>query len=134
MRTRYFEIGDNDWGFLLCWDYSIQDYDDMWAILKAFDVSDKDADKSLRILSRPNTGLTVTDFHETMSLVFVSETTSEDEWIDTLFHEIKHVVEHISAFYKVSPQSEPAAYLQGEIGRQLFPVIMERLCSPNSGG
>ena len=129
MRTRFFEIGDDAWGLLLCWDYSMEDYDDIYAIMKNFDLTDRETKESLRILSKPNTGMTTTDFDEQMSVVFISETTSDDEWLDTLFHELKHVVEHISLFYRVDPQSEPAAYLQGEIGKQLFPVIMSRLCS-----
>ena len=129
MRTRYFEVGDDDWGLLLCWDYSMEDYDDIYAIMKNFDLTDRETKESLRILSKPNTGMTIPNFNEQMSVVFISETTSDDEWLDTLFHELKHVVEHISLFYRVNPQSEPAAYLQGEIGKQLFPVIMSRLCS-----
>ena len=129
MRTRFFEIGDDAWGLLLCWDYSMEDYDDIYAIMKNFDLTDKETKESLRILSKPNTGMTIPNFNEQMSVVFISGATSDDEWLDTMFHELKHVVEHISLFYRVDPQSEPAAYLQGEIGKQLFPVIMSRLCS-----
>lgn len=128
MRTRYFNIGDDDWGMLLCWDYDMGDYDDMWAVMKSFGIEDKEIRKAITILNTPNTGLTVTSTKDLMSLVFISDTASDDEWLDTLFHELKHVVEHISSFYRVDPQSEPAAYLQGELGRQLFPIIMSRLC------
>lgn len=132
MRTRFFEIGDNDWGILLCWDYDSRDYDDMYAIMDNFGLEEKEITESFKILRKPDTGMTIPDFSSQMSVIFISKTTSEEEWLDTLFHELKHVVEHISLFYRVDPQSEPAAYLQGEIGRQLFPVIMTRLCRKGS--
>lgn len=128
MRIRYLKVGDNDWGILLCWDYDSRDYDDMYVIMDNFGLEEKEIAESIKILSKPNTGMTVPDFSNQMSVVFISKTTSEDEWLNTLFHELKHVVEHISMFYRVDPQSEPAAYLQGEIGKQLFPIIMSRLC------
>lgn len=128
MRTRYFEIGDRDWAILLCWDYDLMDYDDMWAIMKSIGASDERAKKALRVLSKPDTGMTMTSMRDMMSVVFVSETSNDEQWLDTLLHEIKHVVEHIGEFYRVDPQSEPSAYLQGEIGRLLFPIIMQRLC------
>lgn len=128
MRTRYFNIGDRDWGLLLCWNYDIQDREDLWSVMESFGLSDTEIGHTLKTLSKKDTGLTITDFSEKMSVVFISEATSEEEWLDTLFHELKHVVEHISAFYGVKPQSESAAYLQGELGRQLFPIILSRLC------
>lgn len=131
MRTRYFEIGDNDWRLLLCWDYNMEDYDDIYAIVENFGLSEEDIENSLKILRKPNTGMTIPDFGNMMSVVFISKTTSDDQWLDTLLHELKHVVEHISIFYRVDPRSEESAYLQGEIGRQLFPVIMSKLCSKN---
>lgn len=130
MRNRYFEIGDNDWGLLLCWDYNDEElYDDVYSILYNFGMDSKGIRRALGILGSPDSGMTVSDFSERMSVILIGDTTSEEQWIDTLMHELKHVVEHISSFYKVSPKSEDAAYLQGEIGRQLFPVILSRLCS-----
>lgn len=128
MKTRYLNIGDDAWGLLLCTEYSSKDYEEMYAIMENFGLSEQEIDQSFEVLSKQNTGMTVTDFSHMMSVVFISKAVSDDQWLDTLFHELKHVVEHISLFYKVSSQSESSAYLQGEIGRQLFPVIMSRFC------
>jgi hypothetical protein len=43
-------------------------------------------------------------------------------------HELKHCVEHISDYYGVNPKSETAAYLQGEIARNLFPAVAMAVC------
>jgi hypothetical protein len=47
---------------------------------------------------------------------------------DTIQHELKHVVEHISEHYNVDSRSERAAYLQGEIARQMFPAAAMCVC------
>lgn len=41
---------------------------------------------------------------------------------------MKHAVEHISSYYGVDPKSETAAYLQGEIARNLFPAVAMAVC------
>ena len=50
------------------------------------------------------------------------------EMFDTIMHELKHCVEHISDYHGVSPKSEEAAYLQGEIARNLFPAVAMAVC------
>ena len=128
MKTKYFNIGDNDWGIVMVYDYTDDDYEKLWSMIRAFGMPDEKAMYALGVLSRPDSGMTLTSMSDMMSVIFVSEATSDDEWFNTLVHELKHVVEHISEFYNVSPKSEPAAYLQGEIGRQMFPLIMQKMC------
>ena len=60
--------------------------------------------------------------------MFASKGTSVDELYDTIDHEKKHVIEHISTYFDVDPKSEDAAYLAGELGKQLFPAIAMAVC------
>jgi len=128
MKTRYFDIGDEDWGIVLCYDYDFTDFDRIWAIIRAAGLTDEKAQAAMSVLSRTDTGMTLTSFGDMMSFLFISQSSSDEEWFNTLLHEVKHVVEHISEFYRVDPKSEPAAYLQGEIGRQMFPLVIQRMC------
>ena len=128
MKTEYFDIGDDDWGIVLCYDYDVDDYGKLWRIIRTFGVPDDNAQAAMGVLSKPDTGMTITSMQDMMSVILISRATSDAEWFDTLVHELKHVVEHISEFYRVDPKSEAAAYLQGEIGRQLFPLIMQKMC------
>lgn len=134
MRTEYYNIGDDDWGLVLVYDYDRHDFPEIWRMLMSLGMPNYKAQKALSVLSRLNTGMTYSVFHDTMSVTFVSGATSPDEWFDSLLHELKHIVEHISEFYQVDPKSEPAAYLQGEIGRQLFPMIMRKVCKCKEEG
>lgn len=128
MKTRYFDIGEEDWGIVLCYDYDFTDFDRIWAIIRAAGLTDEKAQAAMSVLSRTDTGMTLTSFGDMMSFLFISQSSSDEEWFNTLIHELKHVVEHISEFYRVDPKSEPAAYLQGEIGRQMFPLVIQRMC------
>ncbi len=82
---------------------------------------------AMRILSRPDTGMTVTKPLLNMSVVFISRATSRGQWVDTVMHEIDHVQSAICDYYGVEPGSEDAAYLQGYLARLAEPVI-ERIC------
>ena len=128
MKTRYFDIGEEDWGIVLCYDYDYMDFDRIWAIIRAAGLTDEKAQAAMSVLSQTDTGMTLTSFGDMMSFLFISQSSSDEEWFNTLLHELKHVVEHISEFYRVDPKSEPAAYLQGEIGRQMFPLIIQKMC------
>ena len=128
MKTRYFDIGEEDWGVVLVYDYDFTDFDRIWAIIRAAGLTDEKAQAAMSVLSRTDTGMTLTSFGDMMSFLFISQSSSDEEWFNTLIHELKHVVEHISEFYRVDPKSEPAAYLQGEIGRQMFPLVIQRMC------
>ena len=47
---------------------------------------------------------------------------------NSIVHELKHLVEHVSSYYGLNPKLELAAYLQGEVGRLMFPVVAEVIC------
>jgi len=134
MKTEFFNIGDDDWGILMVYDYDYRDFDKIWYILMSLGMPNYKAEKVLTVLSRLDTGMTYSLYHETMSVIFISQASSAEEWFDSVLHELKHTVEHISEYYHVDPKSEPAAYLQGEIGRLMFPVIMGKVCKCKEEG
>lgn len=123
MVTEYFEIGDNKWGVILCYDYDARDYEDMWAIMRSFGVSNMKAEEALDVLAHRNTGMTVSNMDIRMSVVFISDATGEHEWWDTLAHELYHVNNAVIDYYGVGWDGEPPAYLQG----YLFHKIMDRI-------
>ena len=123
MITEYFEVGDNKWGVLLCYGYGRRDLRDMWAIMRSFGISDDDAERSLDILSHLDTGMTISNDDIRMSVIFISDASSEVEWWNTLAHELYHVNNAIIDYYGEAWDGEPPAYLQG----YLFRKIMDRI-------
>ena len=127
MKIRYFDI-DGRGGILLCYDFGRKDYPEIWSVMRSFGLGDDKAEAAMGVLSKEDTGMTLTSFKDKMSVLFISGSSSDEEWFDTLIHELRHVVDHISEYYDVGSMGEPPAYLQGEIGRQFFPIIIDRFC------
>ena len=109
----------------------ISDEDDLREVyesLLSVGCSDYEAREVCHTLSHPNTGYTLTDYDGKYSLIFISKATDASQMYDSIDHEKKHVVEHISSYYGVNPKSEEAAYLSGELGRLLFPAVSYVIC------
>ena len=124
MESVYIDV-DSRWGIIVCYNYDILDFDDMWAIMRSFGLSDKNANKSLRILSSYNTGMTISNADIRMSVVFIGDAISNDEWWSTLSHELWHVATSIIDYYDEPYDEEPAAYLYGELMRLAINEIGE---------
>lgn len=124
-----FYLGRNDWWIMAS--IGIEDREDLrdvYEALLSIGAPDYKAQEVCMTLSQPNTGYTYTNYDGHYTLMFVSRATSDAQMYDTIDHEKKHVVEHISDYYDVDPKSEEAAYLAGEIGRLLFPAVAYVLC------
>ena len=123
MITEYIEIGDNKWGVIVCYDYDYRDYDDMWAIMRSFNVSNSNAKKSIKILSGVNTGMAISNYDIRMSVIFISNATSTPELWSTIIHECKHVADAIIEYYDVDWDGEDAAYLTGYLTKKMVEKI-----------
>ena len=123
MNTKYVDIDNGKWGVIICYDYDFMDADDIWAICRSFGLSDAKANEAVRVLNDMNTGMTISNADIRMSVVFISDATSRDEWLNTLAHELKHVNDAIIDYYGVRWDGEPAAYLTG----YLFQKVVNKL-------
>lgn len=125
MVKKYIEVGSENWCVLICYKYNIFDFDDIWAICRSFNLSEEKTNEALRVLREPNTGMTISNADIRMSVVFVGDATSNDEWWSTLSHELWHVATSILDFYDEPYDDEPAAYLYGELMRLAINEIGE---------
>ena len=131
MVRQGFHIGERDW-WVMCY-YDIRnpkDFDEVEEALLSVGKEMGDVEKDLFELSGWNAGMTLTDFDGHYSLVFIGKATSPEEMYDTIQHELKHLTEHIGEYYGLDPKGEKSAYLQGELGRQMFPAAAIVIC-PN---
>ena len=123
-----FYIGKRDWWIMANLDIKERNLGGIYNALMASGCTDEQARHACMVLSRKNNGYTFTDLEGQYTLMFASETTSAEEMFDTITHELKHAVEHISGYYGVDPKSETAAYLQGEIAKKMFPAVAIAVC------
>ena len=124
-----FWVGRRDWWVMASLWVEEDNLESVIESLVSVGCTEENAREVASVLSAPDTGYTYTDYIGKFTLAFVSRGSSMEQFYDTVQHEQKHVVEHISSFYGVNPKSEESAYLQGEIGRLLFPSVKLILCS-----
>lgn len=126
MVRQGFHIGNRDWWVMVYYDIKPTNLDSVLLDLKASGAND--VTKAREVLVKPNTGLTFTNYSTHSSILLISHATSPEDMFDTIVHELKHVTEHISTYYGLDPKEELSAYLQGEVGRQMFPAAALVLC------
>ena len=128
MVSQYLEIGNNDWRIVVFYDVWPHDLSYIGKNLEKAGDTPESIEETLDLLTRLNKGYTFTNYREKMSVIVLGHATSPEQMFDSYDHELKHVVEHISNYYDVDPKSERAAYLQGEIARQMFPALAMVVC------
>lgn len=69
---------------------------------------------------RPNEGLTYNNPRTRSSVVVIGHVSDIWEWIDTVEHEGRHLVQGICNAYGISPDSEDAAYMEGYIFKYIL--------------
>ena len=114
----------NEWAVIVCYDFSLLDFDDMAAIMDTFGLTKKNINKALRILSNYNTGMAISRDDIKMSVIFISKSTSPSEWWSTCLHEIRHAAQAIIEYYGAD-WGEDDAYLTGFLTKQVVEEIAE---------
>lgn len=124
-----FYLGNRDWWVMASLGIDgTEDLREVYESLLSVGCPDYKAREVCMTLSQPNKGYTLTDYNGKYSLMFVSRATDASQMYDSIDHEKKHIVEHVSNYYGVDPKSEEAAYLAGELGRLIFPAATYMIC------
>lgn len=76
-------------------------------------------------LGTKDVGFTYTDFKRKTSIVGIADTSSQEQFINTLVHEAKHVQSHICTYYDVPEDGEQAAYLIGYLVQKMHRVFKD---------
>ena len=126
MQTEYIDV-DGAWGVVLCHDLQRLDEYEMRQYMMAFGMRGPNMDKAVDILLfHENTGMCLSSFPLKMSLVFIGNATSEDQFYDTVAHEVlDHAKVAICDYYDVSFHSEDAAWLTGYLMRKIVQLLGE---------
>lgn len=132
MIKQGFHIGNRDWWVMVYYDVEPHNLTEIEGVLLASGCTREQAEDAIGNLQHPNTGFTLTDYQGKNSVIIISHATSSEQMFDTIVHEIKHLTEHISNYYDLDPKEELAAYLQGEVGRNMWCAAALILC-PHCG-
>ena len=123
METKYIDV-DGRWGVIVCYNYDEEDKQDMWSIMRSFNMTSQSANRAINILSNYNTGMAVSNDDIRMSAIFISKATNPSEWWSTCLHELRHAAQAIIEYYGAD-WGEDDAYLTGFLTKQVVEKIAE---------
>lgn len=122
------EIPQPWWVMVLCSIKSDEDLEKTYGAILSAGAGRERADIALNVLSNHNSGYIFTDPNKCFSLIAISKATSYAELFNTVTHEINHLTAHICERFGYSTDGEKAAYIQGEIGEGMYPLIAAAIC------
>lgn len=129
MIEQGFHIGNRDWWCMVYYNVRTDiDRERVKEALLAAGCPAYDVQKAVNNLAGYNSGYTFTNFNRRLTVIAIGKTTSAEQMFDSIVHEMKHLAEHLGEYFRVNPQSELSAYLQGEVGRQMWPAAALVLC------
>lgn len=79
------------------------------------------------IIAKRNNGFCFTNNLIKSTLIGISETDSDEQLVNTVAHEVKHMQSHICSYYNIDERSEEAAYLIGDTVEELYKVFKYEL-------
>lgn len=124
MRKHYLDI-DGKWAVIFAYRINASDLDEVSSWLEALGCDEEQTIEACHVIMHPNTGFTFSNPDLRMSVMCIGDATSDEQWWDTLVHEIKHVQSHICSYYDVPEKSEEASYLIGYIMRLAIRALKE---------
>lgn len=88
MKSEYIDI-KGKWGIVVCYDFDERDENDMANYMMALGAMSGDVDGALDVLfGQVNAGMCVTNSPLRMSLIFIGDADSAEQWWDTLLARI----------------------------------------------
>lgn len=127
MIRQHIVLGKDQWDIIIYYNIDMRYKQYLSNILYQQGCSNKKINESMDILSKYNTGMTYTNIKRRISIVFISKATSNDQFINTIIHEAKHVQTHICDYYDINEDGETAAYLIGYIVQQMYKIFKQEL-------
>ena len=126
MRRQDFTIPDSGWHITIYHDATPDRLGEVAASLLDAGESTRNVAEAISVLRIPNKGYTYTNYAGRVTVSIISYSTNACQRANTIEHELKHIVEHLSTYYGVDPKSEQAAYLQGYVGARLVTFAYNR--------
>lgn len=76
----------------------------------------------------PNRGFTYSDSRQMRSCVFIGNTTSGEEFLDSFTHELRHLADDMATFLGINLRGEKVAYITGDTTRDLAEIVCRLGC------
>lgn len=118
-----------DWSVTLFYNAKPRDTSYIMRVLHNNGLDATDYYNAQRLLNseRPNKGLTYNNPHRHCPVVVIGHVTDVWELISTIEHEGRHLIQGICNAHGINPDSEDAAYMEGDIFKQIIKELATSL-------
>ena len=120
MIAQYIQLGERGWNVLVYYGVHSEDFVEVEDALRQLGCSHKDVRRSLKVLTKENTGFTFSNSEYKMSIICIGPSSDVSQFVNTAIHEAKHVQSHICSYYDIPENSEKAAYLIGYLVQRMY--------------
>ena len=130
MERQELYIEKYDWHILLFLDYSCDYLDEVLDAMDKLKCGSRSYDIAYDNLSSCsiNTGLTFSDYISRRSVIVISITNSEKEFLKSYHHELGHCAVHICQFYGIPLEGEEVQYLGQDLVDRTWDIAKIFLC------
>ena len=128
MTKQHFKYYKYNWNIIVYYNTSSVDKHDIAKILHSIKTPYTKIVSALSTLYKLNQGFTCTSFNLKTSIVSISRASSPKQFMNSIAHEAKHVVEDICAYYNITLKGEESAYMIGEITMIMYNKFKEYIC------
>lgn len=97
--------------------------DELWAL----HCPAKQAFQAIGVASKLNSGFCYTNDYLKATLICVADADSDEEFINTIVHEVTHLKAHVFSYYNFSEKGEEAAYFMGDTVEELYKIFKYEL-------
>lgn len=118
-----------DWVIVIFNEFTPRDRYFILGEMDHFGISQNKIERAGEIIGNSdlNTAFTASNKRNGVTVIGLSKSSSNDEFLSTIEHEIRHVVDHISSVYDLDPKGEEVGYLTGDINKSLAGLIQKEL-------
>lgn len=123
MTSSFIEIRDK-WDLLFCYALRRMDEYEIRAMLMSLGMRGAKIDEATDVLLfEKNTGFCISNERLRMSVIFIGEATSEEQFWDTVVHELGHCANHICEYYGVPLNGEDYSWTLGYLMRMVVSKV-----------
>lgn len=128
MMRREIYLPKYEWSIVCFISYQPHDADEICHVLSDIGCNGNPLSEAYEHLIKESAdrGLTYSNLSERRSVLAIGECESDDSIINTIGHELLHVVAHICEQDGIDMMSEEPCYIMGSLCEQLFQVVQQQ--------
>ena len=130
MIKQKFKLHKYLWKVYVYYNATYEDIDTIVKSIRSIKLPSKYCESAYTILKKGvlNNGLTLSNLRTKSTIIVISKTSNASEFVNSMFHEIYHLVNHISKEYNIDNDSEEPCYLFGEIAQTMYKACHHLMC------